>query len=62
MGRPSVALHDYYFGGMMRLSGDDLIPQYRKLVDIIHEKACAVMAQIALGAYYRNDNNVYIRI
>ncbi len=25
-----VALHDYYFGGMMRLCDDELIPQYRK--------------------------------
>ena len=35
-GFTSVALHDYYFDGMMRLCDDALIPQYRKLVDIIH--------------------------
>ena len=34
-GFTSVALHDYYFDGMMRLCDDTLIPQYRKLVNII---------------------------
>jgi len=29
-GFTSVALHDYYFDGMMRLCDDALIPQYRK--------------------------------
>lgn len=28
-GFTSVALHDHYFGGMMRLCDDALIPQYR---------------------------------
>lgn len=32
-GFTSVALHDYYFGGMMRLCDDALIPQYKKLTD-----------------------------
>ena len=35
-GFTSVAANDFYFGGMMRLSDDALIPQYKKLVDIIH--------------------------
>ena len=35
-GFTSVSLHDYYFGGMMRLCDDALIPQYRKLTDLIH--------------------------
>ena len=32
-GFTSVALHDYYFDGMMRLCDDALIPQYKKLTD-----------------------------
>ena len=35
-GFTSVDLHDYYFGGMMRLCDDSLIPQYKRLTDIIH--------------------------
>lgn len=52
-GFTSVALHDYYFDGMMRLCDDALIPQYRKLVDMIHAESCPVITQLALGAYYR---------
>ena len=52
-GFTSVAANDVYFGGMMRLSDDALIPQYKKLVDLIHREACPVIAQLALGAFYR---------
>ncbi|MBQ3479825.1 MAG: NADH:flavin oxidoreductase [Clostridia bacterium] len=56
-GFTSVALNDFYFGGMMRLCDDALIPQYRRLVDIIHREGCPVIAQLALGAYYRPVGN-----
>ena len=52
-GFTSVAANDYYFDGMMRLCDDTLIPQYRKLTDLIHAQNCPVIAQLALGAYYR---------
>lgn len=52
-GFTSVASNDFYFGGMMRLSDDALIPQYKTLTDIIHEEGCPVLTQLALGAYYR---------
>ena len=52
-GFTSVAANDFYFGGMMRLSDDKLIPQYKKLVEIIHAQNCAAIAQLALGAFYR---------
>lgn len=61
-GFTSVALHDYYFGGMMRLCNDALIPQYKKLVDIIHAENCPVITQLALGAYYREINGRYIQV
>jgi 2,4-dienoyl-CoA reductase-like NADH-dependent reductase (Old Yellow Enzyme family) len=53
-GFTSVALHDYYFDGMMRLCDDSLIPEYKKLTNLIHKEDCPVIAQIALGAYYRS--------
>ena len=51
-GFTSVALHDYYFGGMMRLCDDALIPQYKKLTGLIHAEGVPVIAQLALGAIY----------
>lgn len=56
-GFTSVALNDFYFGGMMRLCDDALIPQYSRLVDLIHREHCPVIAQLALGAYYRPVGN-----
>ena len=51
-GFTSVANNDFYFGGMMRLSDNKLIPQYKKLVEIIHAENCAAISQLALGAFY----------
>ena len=61
-GFTSVALHDYYFGGMMRLCDDSLIPQYKRLTDIIHAEGIPVITQLALGAYYREVNGRYMQI
>ena len=61
-GFTSVALHDYYFGGMMRLCDDALIPQYKKLTDIIHTEGVPVITQLALGAYYREVNGRYMQV
>lgn len=61
-GFTSVALHDYYFGGMMRLCDDTLIPQYKKLVDVIHAEGTPVITQLALGAYYRPVNSRYMQV
>ena len=58
-GFTSVAPNDFYFGGMMRLSDNKLIPQYKKLVEIIHAENCAAISQLALGAFY-DKNNVEI--
>lgn len=57
-GFTSVADNDHYFGGMMRLSRDELIPQYKKLVDLIHAENCPVIAQLALGAFYVGSRQV----
>lgn len=61
-GFTSVALHDYYFDGMMRLCDDALIPQYRKLTGIIHKENVPVITQLALGAYYREKNGRYMQV
>lgn len=61
-GFTSVALHDYYFEGMMRLCDDALIPQYKKLVDIIHAHRAKAITQLALGAYYRESTGRYIQV
>lgn len=53
-GFTSVSADDFYFGGMMRLSDNKLIPQYKKLVEIIHNEDCAAISQLAMGAFYKN--------
>lgn len=61
-GFTSVALADFYFGGMMRLCDDALIPQYQKLTDLIHAEGVPVITQLALGAYYREVNGRYQQV
>ena len=61
-GFTSVALTDFYFAGMMRLCDDALIPQYKKLVDILHAEGTPVIAQLALGAYYREKNDRFQQV
>ena len=48
VGFTDVSQDDFYIHGMMRLSRDELIPQYKKLTDII---------QLAMGAFYRKLAN-----
>ncbi len=61
-GFTSVAPGDYYFDGMMRLCDDALIPEYKRLVDIIHSHGAKVITQLALGAYYRNSSDRYEQV
>ena len=44
---------------MMRLSDDKLIPQYKKLTDIVHNENCPIFAQLALGTFYKNLEEIY---
>jgi len=57
VGFTDVSQDDYYIHGAMRLSRDELIPQYRKLTDIMHAEGCPVIIQLALGAFYRKLPN-----
>jgi len=52
-GFTSVAGNDTYIDGQMRLSDDALTPDYRRLCDQVHSHGVPIMAQLALGAYYR---------
>ena len=61
-GFTSVATEDFYFEGMMRLSEDRLIPEYKRLTDIIHAQGCPAIAQLALGACYRPTGNRYMQV
>ena len=54
-GFTSVASNDSRSEGIMRLSDDKLIPQYKQLTDIVHKDNCPILAQLALGAFYNND-------
>ena len=54
-GFTSILSNDFYFGGMMRLSEDFLIPQYKKLTEIVHAENCKIISQLALGAFYKNS-------
>lgn len=55
-GFTGVAAHDPSPAKMMRLCDDALIPAYRQLTDTVHQNDCRVMAQIAMGAYYKKDS------
>lgn len=57
-GFTSVADNDHYFNGMMRLSNDKLIAQYSRLTDLVHKHDCAIITQIALGAFYKGGRQI----
>ena len=50
-GFTSVADDDHYFGGIMRISNDELVREHRRLVNICHAENTPVMVQLALGEY-----------
>lgn len=54
-GFTSVMDEDVYFDGIMRLSNDSVIPEYKRLVDVVHKEDTKVFAQLALGGYFKND-------
>ena len=46
----------------MRLCDDSLIPQYKRLTDIIHAERIPVITQLALGAYYREIKGRFMQV
>ena len=62
-GFTSVSDIDADFGGIMRLSNDNLISQYQKLVQSVKAFDCSIMSQLALGSYRKkNDNGILQKI
>ena len=55
-GFTSVASNDFYFDGMMRLSSEKILPQYKKLVEKVHAHDVKILAQLALGGFFENGN------
>lgn len=60
-GFTSVSDIDCDFSGMMRLSNDKLIPQFKKLVQSVKAFDCPIMPQLALGSYHKKDANSVLR-
>lgn len=56
-GFTSVSEVDADFGGIMRLSRDQLIPEYQKLVKAVKAYDCPIISQLALGSYMKRDVN-----
>lgn len=56
-GFTSVADEDAYCETVMRLSNDVLIPRYRELADAVHARDCRIMAQLALGGFFRKTGS-----
>lgn len=54
-GFTSVMDEDVYFDGIMRLSNDSVIPEYKRLVDLVHKEDVKVFTQLALGGYFKNN-------
>ncbi len=54
-GFTSVSDNDRYFGGMARLSNDGLIPEHKRLTDIIHAHDVPIIVQLALGEYQNKE-------
>lgn len=52
-GFTSVVDEDHYFDGIMRLSNDSLIPQYKRLTDTVHQYDCRIITQLALSGYFK---------
>lgn len=52
-GFTSVMDEDRWFGGMARLSRDDLVPQWRRLAETVHAGGAPLLAQLALGGFFR---------
>ncbi len=50
LAKGGVSLHDDYFDDMMRLCDNALIPQCKKLTDIIHAENCPVIVVGGFGS------------
>ncbi|MBR1867076.1 MAG: NADH:flavin oxidoreductase [Clostridia bacterium] len=60
-GFTSVSDIDRYFGGIARVSNDELIPEHKRLAETVHQYQCPFIAQLALGEYAKIENERIFR-
>ena len=53
-----VSVHDYPVPGFTRLQDDAVIPEYKKLTDMVHQAGSLIVAQLAFGGYFRDGAQV----
>lgn len=53
-----VSDKDYPVPGFTRLQDDAVIPEYKKLTDMVHQAGSLIVAQLAFGGYFRNGVQV----
>lgn len=53
-----VSEKDYPVPGFTRLQDDAVIPEYKKLTDMVHQAGNVIVAQLAFGGYFRNGAQV----
>ena len=54
-GAMDVSPYDWALIGSMRLCSDLLIPDYKKLTDIVHKYDCRIFAQLNMNEYFRSE-------
>lgn len=57
-GFTTVSESDYYMDGMARLSNDEVVADWQKLVDITHANGSLIITQLALGEYVCNGRTL----
>ncbi len=56
LGFTGVAPLDYRKTGLLKLSNDDVIEEYKKLADIMHGHGCPVIPQLGMGVYLKDKS------
>ncbi|MGI6205450.1 MAG: NADH:flavin oxidoreductase [Anaerovoracaceae bacterium] len=57
-GLAGVSEDDVLIPGCMKLSRDDLVPQYKKLTDEVHKYDCRIIAQIGAGYFVKDGRRI----
>ncbi|HQO56667.1 MAG TPA: NADH:flavin oxidoreductase [Clostridia bacterium] len=53
-----VSVYDYPVPGFTRLQDDAVIPEYKKLTDMVHQADALMVAQLAYGGYFRGGAQI----
>lgn len=53
-----VSNKDYAIPGFTRLQDDAVIPEYKKLPDIVHKSGSLIVAQLAFGGFFRDGMQI----